>query len=1472
MFVCLKRKSIKKALKILSVFILIVAGFVVLVWSAMRSPLVQTQIADRITAYLSRTLNAEVSVRKARYYINQGLTLQDLLVRCPNGDTLLFVPQLSGYLRSVNMSAHNVEISRAYMRGARVSIEKTDSTDNFSFLAGAFSRSDTVKDDWKIGIDEITVVQTLFKFNSNDKQHIFNDLNLDFSKFRLNGDSLSVQLETLSAGYNGMHFIDDMSLDFSMQDKILLLDNVKIQSQNSQMAIRHIDIDTDRNSGLSYGAVIDYLRLKPSDLEQIVPFFENKNDNISFSGEFVGTLNKVRGRNVRIQATDSTAMMFDLSVRNIRDLENFSYKLNVDKLTATSTDLLQLLKEYANVDTAQVAKYISPFTRLEFDGFAEGTLNNIGASGTFSTGLGAIKMQAAMERLAENTFNLDGHLKSTVVDLAPLTGDNVSLRLDMNATGQISGRSNTSLSLSGSVNDINYNGHGIDSISVDGMFRQRMFSGRICSFDPSLRFDFNGLVDLNSSSAYKFESSVYYANLYELGLSSNRKANLSLNMNADFRNENLDFAEGRIDLTDIYYFCDSGYFATDTVSVIAIDSDRGKIIRFQSEFVSAEVVGNYNLSKLPKSIVSFVDNRVFGSDQEPIVGNNGVNVKIVAEYPHPVTEMFAPWLNISSGTSVECSYNDSTGTLGLRLSSDNVSAKNIQIDNLAMEIHSSHDSLYADFASDVVYFSDFESMKNLKIASALNGGVADVSLVWNNFLKKGNNSGAVNAKMQLPDKDKKSDRQTLVSILPSSLTIFDTLATIKPATIIINDTSLIFNKIDIDNSTSRIYVDGILSDNPADSLDIAVNNVKLDYVSDIFSLKTRFSGLLSCKTVLKDLKGEKQIDGSVSVSDFAINGQRFGNVQANAGWDMDMRQLLISGALSDNGGQSRTGFGGYIDPSHSYMNLDAEAVHQDVQFLKLFLSNVFCELDGTFSGKMHLDGKLTSPNWYGKMGLENALLQLKPTKAKYYVTDTLEFVENKILFNNIKGTDAENGKISLNGSVWHRDMKNFNVDLKIECDNIIGLDTRYSDSPLWYGKTYCSGIVDITGSTRSTINVGISAVTKPKSMFYITMEGKNDLSENDFISFVKSDNINSTLETKKRRVEQEVITSRSVLNLNFELKVTPEAEIQIVFDPTIGDALRSSGSADLSIRLDDGKFSIYGTYLIDKGDFTFTLQNIISKKLDLQSGSYVTWTGDPLGATVNIDAAYKLRKVPVYSLTLNEEDREKKVPVNCHLIMSNKLVSPNISFSVDVPSTTTNVEEIEQLNNLPEDDLNQQVIYLLLLNKFYPLASSATASDNTSSAASAGASTASELLSNQLSKWISQVSTNFDLGVAYRPETEISSEEYELALSTTLWDDRIIVNSNFDMSNQDKASENGTTQYTTDFSVELKLNKKGNVRLKAFQKVNEDLIYDDAPYTRGLGIFFTEDFNDFGELWRRWFKRKTKANKTDGFVSEGENQ
>jgi hypothetical protein len=54
------------------------------------------------------------------------------------------------------------------------------------------------------------------------------------------------------------------------------------------------------------------------------------------------------------------------------------------------------------------------------------------------------------------------------------------------------------------------------------------------------------------------------------------------------------------------------------------------------------------------------------------------------------------------------------------------------------------------------------------------------------------------------------------------------------------------------------------------------------------------------------------------------------------------------------------------------------------------------------------------------------------------------------------------------------------------------------------------------------------------------------------------------------------------MDLNFDLEVTPDAEVQIIFDPKVGDVMKGHGSAkNLAISYDkQGNFRIYGDYII----------------------------------------------------------------------------------------------------------------------------------------------------------------------------------------------------------------------------------------------------------------------------------------------------
>jgi hypothetical protein len=63
-----------------------------------------------------------------------------------------------------------------------------------------------------------------------------------------------------------------------------------------------------------------------------------------------------------------------------------------------------------------------------------------------------------------------------------------------------------------------------------------------------------------------------------------------------------------------------------------------------------------------------------------------------------------------------------------------------------------------------------------------------------------------------------------------------------------------------------------------------------------------------------------------------------------------------------------------------------------------------------------------------------------------------------------------------------------------------------------------------------------------------------------------------------------------------------------------------------------------------------------------------------------------------------------------------------------------------------------------------------------------------------------------------------------------------------------------------DFDLIVKLTPNGKLQLKAYNRANNNLIYETAPYTQGIGISYKEEYNTFGELWRKFLEIfKSKA-------------
>ncbi len=329
--------------------------------------------------------------------------------------------------------------------------------------------------------------------------------------------------------------------------------------------------------------------------------------------------------------------------------------------------------------------------------------------------------------------------------------------------------------------------------------------------------------------------------------------------------------------------------------------------------------------------------------------------------------------------------------------------------------------------------------------------------------------------------------------------------------------------------------------------------------------------------------------------------------------------------------------------------------------------------------------------------------------------------------------------------------------------------------------------------------------------------------------------------------------------MDLDLTATPDARIQMLFNSSIGDAITAQGAGNLRFIYDkEGDFYIYGTYVIDKGDYMFVLQNVINRKFKIEQGGTVTWDGDLYSAIVDINAVYSL-KTSVADLLpyTNQSESSRRIPVECTINLSQKLFNPTVKFSIAFPTLDEQTKDELQQFLSTQDDINRQMLSLMVMGQFYTPEYLRGRQEYQSSTGNIVGATTSDILSNALSNWLSQISNNFDIGFKYRPGDQVNTNQMEVALSTQIFNNRVTLNGN--VGNNSNVQSNTLNPVVGEIEVYVKLNKSGKLQLKAYNRPNDDLIYDTSLYKQGLGLTFKEEFNSLSDLFN-FFKSRNRKN------------
>jgi len=1450
-------------------------------------PFVQTALTHGIADYYSKKLHVKVQIGKVDFEFLKKLVLRDVYVQDLHADTLLYANDLKFDIGQVSFKTHqlyltNIEIDRAKVH---LTTYKKDSSLNLQFLVDAFASKDTSKSTgpkWDIAFGKLTLNNVDFRMqNQHDTSTDTYGVNTSnirahkiygkISNIRFMGDTVRATIESLSLKEESGFILKKFSCFVNLSSRGMELDALKIQTANSDISTdlvfkysKFSDFN-DFTNKVNMKADFNRSRVCFEDVGYFAHGLKAVHTCFTLSGGYSGMVNHLTGHKMSIGFGEFSNLEGEAHLDNITDIDSAFIKVNISNLITSKKEIEGLpIPPFDKEAHIKLPDNMSKLNIIHLNGFFEGTTKSFKAGGAMESGIGGISANLDMwEKPGSKEAEYTGVLATRNFNLGSFwqVGDLGSITTSVSISGKGLKKENADAQLSGVIQSITFRTYTYQNTKVKGELKKGFFSGLVNITDPHLLLDFNGKINLTSQNdVFQFESHITKANLTALHIikDTNVYAILSGHIKMNASGSNLDNMEGSLNIDSTSYAVRREVYHLNHLKLISSLKGDEHTINLSSDYADGKLSGHFHLSNtvgyLQNLLASYIPT-VFPKEKHTKGEKDEHDYSLSLKFNEDtgLTSLFAPELKIAPGTKIDSRYNESTNAFILNGSSAEIGLSAKKFKNWRIDATGDESTLAFKMGCDTLYVSDSLYGAQFKLRGNINQDTVHYTIGWNNDSA---NFANIPGYVGFPDKSK-----IVFKFLNPVISMVDSVWKINNDNLIVYDSSrLEIKSFTISHSNqSFISLEGAVGKTRKDGLDININDINLA------SLKlggSELEGELNGTASISSLFDHPYFTSGLKFSNLVFNKEYLGDGNIRSYWDTASQSILMEGDFLYHGNPVLSVTGKYT-PGNSANNLsvDAYLVKFPTTLLQPYLKDVSSVMDGSLMGKVHVTGTPAQPIIHG-----NVTATLKKMKFDYLNTsvhspgidikirpDTFQILPSVLL-------DEKNDTAIYSGTFTHHDFKNLAMDFYLNAKNFLCLNTNESQNTSYFGRGFVTGKMRIYG-LLDALHVDANITTNKNTVFNIPLENASELDMANYIQF--------TDKGKNKRKSKAYKVALGGLQMDFKITVTPDATANLLFSGK-GEKLEAQGYGTIEFAMDNiGTINMRGGYTINGGVYNFILQNgIINKKFILQPGGTIFWNGDPYNADINLTTTYsKAASLEPFFLTLQDPTAHNKlVEVDCDLSLSGKLTSPDIGFKIELPSVDNDTREVVESYLSNEDELKTQVFTFLIINSF--VAPGGAGIGNTTGG-QVGAATSAEVLSNQLSNWLNSINNTVNVSVDYQPGTTMNPTEAKVLLSKEFLNGKLLVNTDVGTMSGVPATPQSTSNsnFVGEVNAEYKLSKNGKLRVKAFNKANDnitDLTALNAPYTQGAGISYKEGFTTWKEFWHKMFtKKEEKVNPHD---------
>ena len=1404
----------------------------------MHLPSVQTFLGKEVAEALADKFGTKVEVGKVNLGFFNRIIIDDVMMYDQQGDSLIYASRLSAKIDYMAATQGKISVSSAQIFGLRANLyrQTAKSPANFQFVLDSLASKDTTQHKpLDLHIGSLIIRRGAIAYNQRDvapRSGIFSPQHIRVSELsshillnHVTDNSIDLLLKKLSFKDESGFKLQSLHFKLQADRQKATLKEFRLLMPRSELVLDDLKA-TYRFEGkrfipesLHFEGGIQQSKITFADVASLVPALRHFDDAVFVSSRFSGTAKSISVPSLNLRTGSGSI--------NLQARGSYSH---ASSHPAWNADIANLNLSPAGVEflaenlgsKVKIPKEIQRLGTIHLTGKAKGYEKVLSAKGNIETDAGNISLQAVKN---------DDRIKASV----DTRGVNLGRILDNRKLGTVVAKIDAHGSMKhifakGNIARFDYGNYDFHNIEIDGDYDMKALRGTASIADPNVNLSVKGDYHLGSR-LYALDAAINHLRPTVLGMKMHDPS-----------------------------------YSLDNISISANNKGKEGHLDVEAPFVSLYARGQYDLTTIYGSIMRLVADKlptIPGISKHAAKGYNDFTLQANITSAEVLQRMFGLPLSLSLPVHINGNISDAEKNVNLYINAPNFSWDGSAFHDANIELNTIGDSLRME--ARISQGLPYEKAPVYRLRAAAADNNLSTLLYYANQSSKLPITGKIDARTQFFTSDNGATG-VHVTVNPSEIMLGEKKWLLNPADIIYRKNELTVDMLNFSHGDQHIIINGKATPQATDSIVADLKDVDVAYILNLVNFHSvDFAGKASGKAVVKSIFQTPEAYANLDVKDFVFENGPLGTLHAKAAYDNQEGQINID-ATAENGPEHLTVINGYVSPKRNYIDLGIEAHNTSLKFMENFCGSFLNNVEAWCKGKLNVVGDLKNINLVGDV-VAHGRMHMKQLGTDYTfnhlrahaIPDDIQFEGDSIYDSHYNGKHSHFALIR--GGIHHKHLTRLSYDLDIDANNFLGFDTHEFGDDTFYGTVFATGTVGIHGKSGETI-IDIDATPEPHSIFVYNVASPDAISAGSFIHWNDATPYiyrPYSPDSDKDKKKDSSSNFSSDMRINFLVNTNPNLTLKLMMDDQTGDYITLNGNGVIRANYyNKGGLDMFGNYVVDHGQYKLTIQNIIKKDFDFQPGGTIAFGGDPYNAPLNLQAKYTVNGVPLSDLNIGRSFSSNNIRVDCLMDITGTPGAPKVDFSMDLPTVNSDAKQMIYSVINSQEEMNQQVLYLLGIGRFYTQTKNNQTSEDASQQSQTSlamqsllSGTISQQINNVLSSFVNSSNWNFGANISTGNEG-FNNAEYEGILSGRLLNNRLLFNGQFGY----RDNANATQSFIGDFDLRYLIFPNGNLSIHVYNQTNDRYFTRNSLNTQGVGLIMKKDFFNLRDLLG--IKKKSK--------------